>query len=125
MGGRNGSDGGLPRGIEVMAHGGELGGAFARIHVIVNVDRLEAARSFRALDGLLEVQKTVLAAASVSDVDVVVGVAGINLPLGSREPRYRRQVADRGKIGIKAGIAPVEIAQSETARARDRSLERL
>src|SRR6516225_3954915 len=51
--------------------------------------------------------------------------AGIDLPLGTGEPRDRREIADGGKIDIEAGIAAVEIAHSEAARARNGLLERL
>src|SRR5262249_7056700 len=65
------------------------------------------------------------AAAAVSDVDVVVGVAGVNLPLGADRARDRRKIADRGIVGIKPGIAAVEVAQPEPAGARNGAFERL
>ena len=70
-------------------------------------------------------QKAVVAAVAVGDVDIVVGVAGVDLPLGAGDARDRREIADRGIVGVVAGIAAVEVAQSEPARLRDRALERL
>ena len=110
MRGKEGSDFSLPRRIEMMPHGGKLGRAFARIHVVVDVDGLEAPRIFGLLDCGVQVQKAVLAAASIADVDVIVGIGGIDLSLRPDHARQRRQVTDGWEVGIEAGITTVEIA---------------
>src|SRR6516225_9022664 len=91
MGGRDRRDRALPRGVEMMPDGSELGRMLARIHMIIYIDRLETARILCSLDGLIEMKKPVVAPFSVGDEDVVVGVSGVDLALGSGNARDRRQ----------------------------------
>src|SRR5437764_10324590 len=54
----------LPRRVEMVPNGRELRRMLARIHVIIDIDRFETAWSLCSLDGLVEMEKAMIATVS-------------------------------------------------------------
>src|SRR4051812_34417181 len=115
----------MTRTFEMRPYGGKLSSPFARVHVIVDIDRLEPARRFSRPQRRIEMQIAVVTSRAITDVEIVVGIGRINLPLGADGATDWRKIGNRRITRIDAGIPAVHIPQTEFTGACNHRLERL